>query len=100
MNKAMAEQKMLAHEQILVKARILKLEQEEQKAKKRIQDSLRQQEFMKKMHEQKRDKARQIAELKEQLRLEEESNRNFIRNHKRATTLTIRNQRKSVFDQN
>jgi len=33
MNKAMAEKKMLAHEQILLKARIAKLESEEHKAK-------------------------------------------------------------------
>jgi len=52
------------------------------------------------MHQQKRDKAQAMAELREQLRQEEESNRMFIRNHKRSTTLTIRNNRKSVFDQN
>ena len=43
MNKAIADQKQLEHEQILLKARIVKLAKEESLAKRRINESLRQQ---------------------------------------------------------
>ena len=41
-----------------------------------------------------------MAELKEELRLVEEANRKLIHKQKRATTLTIKRNRKSVFEQN
>lgn len=56
MNKAVTTFKSMQQEQIDIKARIIKLRKEEERAHKRINDNHRKQEFINKMNEQKYEK--------------------------------------------
>jgi hypothetical protein len=94
MVKALNHFKMAQHQQIEIKARIIKLRKEEEKAAKRIKDANERADFVQKMHQLKSDKIDVKRQFYNQMKEEEDKNRDTF-NHTRQAQKFVNQRNKS-----
>ena len=78
MMKAIVHKKQIEDQHIQIRARIMKLQKESEKANKRLNDLERRQQLVQDMNRIKKEKIEMINKMKEQNRFIEESNRNHF----------------------
>ena len=97
MNKANLHYNSAKSQQIAIKARIVKLQKEEEKAIKRINDTKRQQEFYERINSIKNQKYSTKFTFNREMKMKEEQNRiNFNQRRMEQTFLIKRNKQKFV----
>ena len=92
--------RMMEHQQILMKARLNKLQKEEEAANNRIKQSLRQQDLMQQMQQIKADRLNQKAELFMKYKMEEDTNRARIHQMRSVHVQNLESNKKHIFDSN
>ena len=100
MMQARNEVKRETHQQGILHARIIKLQKEEQKANKRINEAQRKTRFIAEMHQIKAQKMKMKEDFRAELQAKEDANRFNIRRHRTQISANISSNKLSVLEQN